>query len=142
MRPRSGAVDSPARAQFRSCARAVGVRGAASPAGGHQESSVPPMRALKGGDTTNHGLCTPPKFPALLPVRILSQQAMDAGAGPEAKTEVLNTYFKGQTTNSGDGGVHAVPARELHVVRTGSERSSPAPGTPDVQGPRGDGKGR
>ena len=38
-------------------------------------------------------------------------------AGPEAKTKVLNTYFKGQTTGSG-GGVRAAPAREL--VRAGS----------------------
>ena len=39
-------------------------------------------------------------------------------AGPEAKTKVLNTYFKGQTTGSGGGGVRAAPAREL--VRAGS----------------------
>ena len=58
---------------------------------------------------------------------------MDAGAGPEAKTEVLNTYFKGQTTNSGDGGVHAVPARGL--VRTGPEGHSRRPVHQTCRGP-------
>ena len=46
-------------------------------------------------------------------------------AGPEAKTKVLNTDFKGQTTGSGGGGVRAAPARELVRAGSGGHRRRP-----------------